>query len=187
MDVECDVSDTASLKGLAARIPDDALWLTTPLSRTQRTAQALAEQIRAAGRPAPPHPVVEPGFIEQSFGEWQGRTYREIGAFGQNERAHRFWLAPAVETPPGGESFAMVVARVSGALATLTARHRGRDIVLVSHGGTIRAAIAHALAIAPESALSLSVDTLSLSRIDHVDGPGKGHDWRVGLVNWPAP
>ncbi len=187
MDVDCDVSDTASLKGLAARMPDDALWFATPLSRTQRTAQALAEQIRAAGRPAPPPPVVEPGFIEQSFGEWQGRTYREIGAFGQNEAAHRFWLAPAVETPPGGESFAMVVARVSGALATLTTRHRGRDIVLVSHGGTIRAAIAHALAIAPESALSLSVDTLSLSRIDHVDGPGKGHDWRVGLVNWPAP
>jgi alpha-ribazole phosphatase len=81
----------------------------------------------------------------------------------------------------------MVVARVSGALAALTARHAGRDIVLVSHGGTIRAAIAHALAIAPESALSLSIDTLSLSRIDHVGGPGKGHDWRVGLVNWAAP
>jgi broad specificity phosphatase PhoE len=187
MDVGCDVSDTASFKALAARVPDDALWFTTPLSRTLRTAEALGEQIRAAGRPAPPDPVVDAAFIEQSFGAWQGLTYREIGAYGQTETAHRFWLAPAVETPPGGESFAMVVARVSGALAALTARHAGRDIVLVSHGGTIRAAIAHALAIAPESALSLSIDTLSLSRIDHVGGPGKGHDWRVGLVNWAAP
>jgi alpha-ribazole phosphatase len=187
MDVDCDVSDTASLKALAARIPDDALWFATPLSRTRRTARALGEQIRAAGRQPPADPAIEPAFIEQSFGEWQGRTYREIGAFGQGERTHRFWLAPAVETPPGGESFAMVVARVAGALAAITARHAGRDIVLVSHGGTIRAAIAHALAIAPESALSFSIDTLSLSRIDHVDGPGRGHDWRVGLVNWPAP
>lgn len=187
MDVGCDVSDTETLKALAARVPDDALWFATPLSRTQRTAQALGEQMRAAGRTPPPRPVLEQAFIEQNFGDWQGRTYNEIGAFGQSERAHRFWLAPAVETPPGGESFAMVVARVSGALAALTERHAGRDIVLVSHGGTIRAAIAHALAMAPESALSLSVDTLSLSRIDHVGGPGKGHDWRVGLVNWAAP
>ena len=99
MDVGCDVSDTASFKALAARVPDDALWFTTPLSRTLRTAEALGEQIRAAGRPAPPDPVVDAAFIEQSFGAWQGLTYREIGAYGQTETAHRFWLAPAVETP----------------------------------------------------------------------------------------
>ena len=112
MDVGCDVSDTASFKALAARVPDDALWFTTPLSRTLRTAEALGEQIRAAGRPAPPDPVVDAAFIEQSFGAWQGLTYREIGAYGQTETAHRFWLAPAVETPPGGESFAMNGAEV---------------------------------------------------------------------------
>jgi hypothetical protein len=86
MDVECDVSDAETLKALAARIPDGALWFATPLSRTQRTAQALSEQLRAAGRQTPASLNVEPAFIEQSFGEWQGRTYREIGAFGQGER-----------------------------------------------------------------------------------------------------
>lgn len=187
MDVACDVSDAASFKALAHRVPDAALWLVTPLSRTQRTAAAIAEQLRAAGRAAPPQPEVEPAFIEQSFGEWQGRSYRDIGAHGQGSDAHRFWLAPATETPPGGESFAEVVRRVGAALSGRSALHAGRDIVVVSHGGAIRAAVAHALGIAPEAALAIGVDTLSLTRIDHIAGPGKGNDWRLGLLNWPAP
>ncbi|MFM8991053.1 MAG: histidine phosphatase family protein, partial [Alphaproteobacteria bacterium] len=136
---------------------------------------------------SPSAPEVEPAFIEQDFGEWQGRSYRELGAHGQGDPAHRFWLAPATETPPGGESFADVVRRVGAALGERSTRHAGRDIVVVSHGGAIRAAVAHALAIAPEAALAISVDTLSLTRIDHVHGPGRGNDWRLGLLNWPAP
>lgn len=187
MDVACDCSDTAAFKALAHRVPDDALWIATPLSRTQRTAAAIAEQLRAAGRKSPPQPVLEPAFLEQSFGAWQGLTYREIGANGLTPEAHRFWLAPAVETPPEGESFTTVVERVAHAKIEISRRHAGRDIVVVAHGGAIRAAVAHALAITPEAALALSVDTLSLTRLDHIEGPGKGHNWRVGLLNWPTP
>ena len=56
----------------------------------------------------------------------------------------------------------------------------GGDIVVVSHGGAIRAAVAHALGVHPENALAMSVDTLSLTRLDHIEGPGKGHNWRLG-------
>lgn len=187
LDVECDVSDTPSFKALAHRVPDGAIWLTTPLSRTQRTARAIADQLRAAGRPQPAAFAVEPAFIEQSFGEWQGKAYREIGAYGQGEEAHRFWLAPAAAVPPGGESFEAVVARVGARVAELSRRHAGRDVVVVSHGGAIRAAVAHAVGMHPESALAISVDTLSLTRLDHIEGPGRGHNWRLGLLNWPAP
>jgi alpha-ribazole phosphatase len=187
MDVACDCSDTAAFAALAQRVPDDALWIATPLSRTQRTAAAIAAQLAAAGRKPPPQPLLEPAFLEQSFGAWQGKTYREIGDDSPTSPAHRFWLAPAIETPPEGESFAAVVARVSQAKTEISRRHAGRDIVVVAHGGAIRAAVAHALGIPPETALALSVDTLSLTRLDHIDGPGKGHNWRVGLLNRPAP
>jgi alpha-ribazole phosphatase len=40
---------------------------------------------------------------------------------------------------------------------------------MVIHSGTVRAALAIALGIAPESALSFRVDPLSLTRIDHVE------------------
>jgi hypothetical protein len=41
------------------------------------------------------------------------------------------------------------------------------------------------LNIPPETALAFSIDNLSLTRIDHIPGPGLGHGWRIGTVNQP--
>ena len=68
--------------------------------------------------------------------------------------------------------------------------HRGRDIVAVTHGGTIRAALALALAVPLQTALAFTVENCSLTRIDHLaidDAPGL---WRVVAVNhrpWSRP
>ena len=188
-DVPADTSNIAAFTALAERVPADALWLATPLSRTQATAAA----IHAAMNGDPPQPRIEPAFIEQSFGDWQGMAYEDIGAYGRVRpgtkgigiEGHRFWLAPAHETPPGGESFVDVMRRVSEGIERLTEAHAGRDIIVVAHGGSIRAALAHALSLEPESALAFTVDTLSLSRLDHIQGPGKGNPWRIGPVNLP--
>jgi alpha-ribazole phosphatase len=189
-DVPADTSNTLAFAALAARVPGDALWLTTPLSRTQATAAAIHAAMNGA---KPPQPRIEPAFIEQSFGDWQGMAYEDIGAYGRvrpgtkgiGVEGHRFWLAPAHETPPGGESFVAVMGRVAEGIERLTQAHAGRDIVVVAHGGSIRAALAHALTLEPESALAFTIDTLSLSRLDHIQGPGKGNPWRIGPVNLP--
>jgi alpha-ribazole phosphatase len=52
------------------------------------------------------------------------------------------------------------------------------DAVLVVHSGTVRAALAVALGIAPESALRFVIDPLSLTRIDRLPS-----GWRVSSVN----
>ena len=118
----------------------DALWLVTPLRRTRQTAEALF----AAGAPLPAELREEPDFLEQHFGSWQGLTYDELAVL-RDGAAHRFWHAPAVERPPGGESFADVVARVASAVRRISPAAAGRDLVVVAHGGSIRAALAHAL------------------------------------------
>ena len=60
----------------------------------------------------------------------------------------------------------------------LAETHAGRDVVIVSHGGAIRGAIAHALRIGPDSALHMSIQNLSLTRLQRTpDG------WRVQCVN----
>ena len=184
-DHPCDVADTNSFASLAKRLPKEALWVATPLKRTQMTAAALVE----AGLPGPraipgPDIVIEPGLIEQHFGDWQGVRYDELAAR-RGDQWHRFWLAPAHEVPPGGESFVALTQRVHAAIARLSDAHRGRDILAVTHGGTIRAALSLALDLAPEAALSFSIDNLSLTRIDHIPGPGGGRLWRVGMVNQP--
>jgi broad specificity phosphatase PhoE len=80
-----------------------------------------------------------------------------------------------------------VIDRVEAAVARLTARHRGRDIVAVGHGGSIRAALALALGLEPERALAFVIDNCSLTRLDHIhddsDAATAGGVWRVAAVN----
>ena len=189
-DFPCDIGDSERFVSLARRLPKEALWIATPLQRTHMTAAALVEAGLVAGLGGPreipgPDIVIEPDLVEQHFGEWQGVRYDELAAR-RGDEWHRFWLAPAHEIPPGGESFVALTRRVHAAITRLSATHRGRDILAVTHGGTIRAALALALDLAPEVALSFSIDNLSLTRIDHIPGPGGRRLWRVGTVNQPA-
>ncbi len=179
-EVSCDTSDTATFGALAARLPEGAVWVASNLSRTQKTAQALAAAFDGV---APL--LVEPALAEQNFGDWHGRSYADLKRSGE-VAYHEFWLAPAHHVPPGGESFAHVIERVAGAVARLTDTHAGRDIVAVAHGGSIRAALAVALGLEPDSALAFQLGNLSLTRIDHVTGPGPGGNWRIVGVNQPA-
>jgi alpha-ribazole phosphatase len=61
--------------------------------------------------------------------------------------------------------------------------YAGRDIIAVTHGGTIRAALAEALDLSPEAALAFTIDNCSLTRLERFDGAGEGHGWRVAAVN----
>jgi alpha-ribazole phosphatase len=190
-DIPADTSNDAAFAALAARLPEEAVWLATPLQRTQATAAAIRAAMNGGTAPVP---AVESAFIEQHFGDWQGQSYEDIGAYGRvrpgtkgiGVEGHKFWLAPAHETPPGGESFVAVMARVAEGVRRLTARYAGRDIVAVAHGGSIRAALALALDLHPEAALAFTIDTLSLTRLDHITGPGAGHGWRINAINLPA-
>jgi alpha-ribazole phosphatase len=161
-DAPADTSDTARFAALRARLPDGAASFASPAIRTLATAAALGLR-----------PAAEANFREQDFGDWTGRRHddlaREPGA------AYRdFWNAPATGKPPGGESFAEQIARVSEGLAELP----GGDVVLVVHSGTVRAALAIALDLPAESALRFAIDPLSLTRIDRL-----ANGWRVVGVN----
>ncbi|MGH7043002.1 MAG: histidine phosphatase family protein [Acetobacteraceae bacterium] len=157
---------------LALRLPRPAHWVVTPLSRTRRTA----ETIFAAGYPRA-ELVEEPDLIEQCLGEWQGLPHTELPAR-LNLKPHAFWPVGGHECPPGGESMAQVIARAGAALEALAIRYPEEEVVAVSHGGTIRAAVAHALGIGPDNALHLAVQNLSLTRMERHRG-----GWRVVSVN----
>jgi alpha-ribazole phosphatase len=159
-------------KALAARLPPGAPWVVTPLSRTRRTADAINRW-----RDDAPEYAVEAELLEQDLGDWQGLRHAELPQH-LTEPAPAFWPLAANESPPGGESFARVCARVGRAVERLADRHDGQDVIVVSHGGAIRAAIAHALGLTPTAALHLSVQNLSVSVIErHPAG------WRVVSVN----
>lgn len=166
------VEQAPMYRALAARLPKIAQWVVTPLSRTHRTAEAIF----AAGYPRRPLNV-EPRLIEQGLGEWQGLVHADLPAR-LTRPAHAFWPLSGLERPPGGESMADVIVRAGSAMERLSTIYHGQDVVVVSHGGAIRAAVAHALGIGADNALHLAVQNLSLTRLER-----HGSAWRVVCVN----
>jgi alpha-ribazole phosphatase len=184
-DLPCDCSDGGVFATLAAELPADAVWVTSNLMRTRQTAEAIraADAQKFAGVEL--HAL--PELAEQHLGEWQGLERKAFYA-ARKVGTHALWFAPADERPPGGESFADLVGRVAPAIARLNAEHSGRDIVAVTHGGTIRAAIGLALGLDPQAALAFSADNCSLTRLDHLAAGGGSGLWRIVAINRrPSP
>lgn len=173
MDLEADFSDRQRLETLANVLPDGAVWVTTTLRRARETADRLAAIA------TPDRDISEDdGLSEQDFGDWEGARWDDIPA----EVSDAFWRDPVENRTPNGESFAEVVVRASETIHRLNTIHEGRDVVVVAHAGSIRAAIGHALGGTPRAGLSFRVNPLSLTRIDAVQREGDTW-WRVCGVN----
>jgi len=186
-DVACDCSDRETFRVLAHLLPTGAVWLTSNLARTQQTAQAIVNAAPERFADVSAIPIAD--FAEQHLGAWQGMERKAFYA-ARGVGVRTLWFALADERPPGGESFADLVARVAPAIGRLTREHRGRDIVAVTHGGTIRAAVAHALRLEPQAALCLTVENCSLARLDHLAPTGAPDLWRIVCINhrpWSRP
>jgi broad specificity phosphatase PhoE len=176
-DKDCDVSDEELFAHQARLLPRGAVWYASNLRRARKTAEHLAE---AGADMAELN--IDPDLAEQHFGDWQGLTYVEIAEKHANN--HLFWLSPPERRPPGGESFVDLRDRTVRSIERLTEAHRGRDIVATAHGGTIRAALAHAFDLHPEAAVRFEIDCVSLTLIEHFEQADPAHAWRVGFVNY---
>ena len=146
-------------RGLAAGPAIDVI-LTSPLQRTRRTAEAVAE---ATGAPL----VVDEDLVEADFGAWQGLTFAAAGERWPAELAA--WMASPDAAPPDGESFAMVAMRVLAAQDRLLAAHRHARAVVVSHVTPIKTLVCRALLAPPEAMFRMNLDVASLTRIDCFD------------------
>jgi broad specificity phosphatase PhoE len=178
-DLSCDCSDGHVFVALARVLPRDAVWITSNLRRTHETARAIWAADRSKFGDITFEQI--PALAEQNLGEWQGLDRATF--FSQRKlTAGSFWFGPADERAPGGESFADLVARVRSAVAGLIEQHRGRDVVVVAHGGTIRAAIAIALDLEPQRGLAFATDNCAITQLDRLEDEGSS-GWRVVCVN----
>jgi alpha-ribazole phosphatase len=178
-DLSCDCSDGHVFVALTRVLPRDAVWVASNLRRTHETARAIwaADRKKFDG-------VALKGMAalaEQNLGEWQGLDRATFFA-NRKSTPGSFWFAPADERAPGGESFADLVARVRAATIELIEAHRGKDIIAVAHGGTIRAAIAIALDLKPQAGLAFATDNCAITQLDFYENEG-GQGWRVVTIN----
>ena len=175
------VSDLRSFEILAQRLPVNAVSVTSHLLRTHQTLESIENSGLKIKKP-----VIDKRLGEQDFGDWVGKTYDEAQKlFGDSY--NQFWLAPVSEKPPNGESFLEVLGRVQACVRELTLKFKGKDIICVSHGGPIRAALALALGLTGDQAIAFSIDNLSTTVIDYMHPENGFHGgWRVRGTNLPS-
>ncbi|GGO82921.1 alpha-ribazole-5'-phosphate phosphatase [Marinobacterium nitratireducens] len=147
----------AQMRGWERASPGWSRVLCSPLRRCREPAQRLAA---ALSLPL----VVEEALIEYDFGDWDGRRYDEVWR-DDRERVLAFWQDPAASPPPGGESIASLCARVEGLVSRLAAGE-DRHLLLLTHGGVIRALIGTRLGLPAAAWSQLRIDTGSLSRVN---------------------
>src|SRR6202035_6194231 len=125
-----------------------------------------ADAIWQAGFPRPERLHQEAALAEQHLGEWQGMNRAAFFA-SRPIAVGSYWFAPIDDPAPGGESFLDLYNRVRGAIEPINIAYAGNGGSAVGHGGTIKAAIGLALGNQPEKGLAFSIDTCSVTRLDH--------------------
>lgn len=154
-------------RALSKRLAKEAInaIYSSDLKRALETASILAE----------PHnlPVQAlPELREINFGAWEGLTFDEIKAK-YPELAERWHKLPATVRIPGGETFEEVKERAYSIILKLVQKHDPGAIVVVTHGGTIRAIICALLEIDLNHAFHIRQDNGSLNIIEFYE------DWGI--------
>lgn len=124
-----------------ASVPLD-LVLASPLARARRTAE-----IALAGRGLEIR--LDDGLMETAGGSWEGLTYAEIA--GRWPGDYAAWRASHPEHGPvAGETPGEAGARVVTTLESSVGERQDGQVLVVAHGGCLRAATAHLLGGGPE-------------------------------------
>ena len=163
----------AEIAAQAARLAGEniAAIYSSPLQRTRETAEILSDRLRL--------PInYRDDVIEIDYGEWTGLRFDEIR---RDERWQMWSRSRGIAATPGGESWRHVQDRVVGALFDLHQGHPDDNVVIVTHGDAVRAALLFALGMPLDFYSRIEVAVASLSTI-RLDGSGI----RVlGINDWP--
>jgi broad specificity phosphatase PhoE len=157
---------------IAGRLAHDApdVLISSDLARATETAALIGERTGLEAR-------LDPRFREVDVGEWSSLTRSEVSE--RYPEAYRQWEHGRNAGYPGGETFQELQDRCQAALDDLLDHEAGRTIVLVAHGGSIRAMIGSVLDLdAGRRRLLATGRNCSLSVIE-----SRSSDRRVVSVN----
>jgi len=108
---------------------------------------------------------------EINFGSWEGLTREEIRLrFAQV--AEKWWRAPLTTRLPDGETLQEVVDRAIAEIRRIVDDHPDGKVLVVSHGGTIRACIGYLLGLDLNNYWRLRQDNAALNIIDYQEEKG---------------
>ena len=170
----------SQLKKLATLIPNNCVWYVSPLNRAIQTAKALSKYVTYSKM------IHENNLVEQNFGDWSGKKISEVWEILKKSKTkHNFsFISPDV-SPPNGESFKEQSKRVRMWIKNLNVLE-GKSIVIISHAGTIRSILSHALKIKHDYAIGIEILHQSLNILEMItnnDNKYKGGRFRLIALN----
>lgn len=145
------VDELNKLKTQLADIEFDAIF-TSPLQRCAKLAHALNLG----------EPVMDHRLIELNFGDWEMSAWDDIPREIFDDWAYDY----ANKAPPNGETFSQLQQRGLYFLKEILQQHAGQNIVVVTHGGMIRALLAHVLNMPLKGLFRFSIDHSSVTLLD---------------------
>lgn len=144
---------------------------TSDIARAAETAAVIGQALGLAPQPMPE-------LREIDVGHWEGLTPEELFRR-YPDQMREFARDPARAVRQGGESYAGLQERARQALDLLYAAHKTDAAVLaVTHGGTIRAMLSHAIGLDLARFPRLWIDPGSLTELRP-----SPHGWRLTRLN----
>lgn len=129
----------------------DAVF-TSPMQRCLKLAEALAfDNIKQDDR-----------LKELHFGEWEMQAWADIPRDSFDAWAHNY----AELSPPKGETFSQLQSRGVAFLAEMLPQFSNGHIAVITHGGMIRALLAHALNMPLKGLFRFNIDYGSVTQLD---------------------
>ena len=139
----------------------DAIY-SSPLSRAWQTAEKIGQlhdlKVNLLG-----------GIVDMSFGNWEGRSLKEIQEIDQE--TYRMWREePHLVKLPGGETLEEVKVRSMAALEEVIQRHSRKTVVLVSHRVICKVLICAILGLDNSHFWQITQDTTAINLIRYKEG-----------------
>jgi probable phosphomutase (TIGR03848 family) len=148
----------AQARALAERLAGSPIAAVygSPLERTRETAELVA---RLLGIEA----ILCEDFLEIEFGNWTGASFEDLAGEASFQRFNSFRSCAPV---PGGEFMLQAQARMLMGLDKLRARHPQQNVVVVSHGDMIKAAVAYYAGIHLDMFQRIEINPASISVVE---------------------
>ena len=138
----------------------DAIYA-SDLTRAMETAAPLAQRFGL-------EVISDPLLRELNFGSWEGRNFNDVNA--ENPDAMKtFYNDPERVNIPDIEPFPEFQRRVAGRVREIVAQERGKRIVIVSHGASIRILFADILSMPIRSIWHVSQLNTAVNKVRFED------------------
>lgn len=149
--------------------------ITSPMQRCRAFSEWLGETENMAVE------VVD-DLREMHFGDLEGMK-PDVAWAAYPELLKLLWSAPEKHSPPNGENFGEFVERISRALHYVIDTHDHQRLLVVVHGGVIRASLRHFMHMNGADTFRIDIPYAHMTRFKVFKNDGQPPEIALGFVN----